>query len=284
MFYYDFEDDLMNFIGYIILGVLLFLLITYYKGKCDLTKIQVMIFSLIYLLFVAGISSRVGGYQFNEDIFMVIVVEAICQLIYISYFLEKNFFNKEDKYLSFYVVKIILAFFINQELINKVKDVFLSGDDFKIIIWLCIIVYLYQFFKGRESIHKTDKKETVISKESIALSFTKLKLIYGENIASDRKLVIYAIMIFNHYKRPKVFRIIDSISFKITNKPRKLGIMQVMSKKYINDYESIDIVSKKIDKLYEKNKDDIKVINLYDKSNGKEIQYIYEEVRKFCKL
>lgn len=243
-----------------------------------------MIFSFIYLLVIAGLFLRFGQSSFNENIFMIIVVEVICQLIYISYFLDKNFFNKEDKYVSFYIFKIILAFFINKELISKVKDVFLSGEDLKIVIWLLIIVYLYQFLKGREISFKTSKENDSISRENIVLSFTKLRLLFGDNIDGDRKLVLYAIMIFQNYNRPKAFRVIDNILFKINQKPRKLGIMQVMSKKFINDYESIEIVSKKVDKLYDKNKDDIKVINLYDKNNGKEIALIYEEIKKFCKL
>lgn len=274
----------LNFIGYIILGILLFLLILYGKEKYELTKSQVMIFSFVYLLVVAGVFSRFGQYAFNENIFMIIVVETICQLIYVSYFLDQNFFNKEDKYVSFYIFKIILSFLINKELIIQVKDVFLSGEDLKLVVWLLIIVYLYQFFKEREISIKSSKEEKNISRERIVLSFTKLKLSFEDSIDSDRKLVLYAIMIFQNYQRPKVFRVIDNILFKINNKSRKLGIMQVMSKKFINDYESIEIVSKKIDKLYEKHKDDIKVIHLYDKNNGKEIGYIYEEIKKFCKL
>ena len=278
----------MIWIGYAILGIMLFIFLTYGEKKYQFRKRENFIFSIIYLLVLAGIFSRFGVYSFNDNIFMIVVSELFCQLIYISYFLEKDFFNKEDKYLMFYIGKIVVAFLINQELINKVSDVFLSGEDLKIIIWLVIIVYLYQFFGVRDNINSTSiKKDISISKENIVMSFAKLKLIYGEDISfsdEDRKLVIYAIMIFNNYKRPKVFRKIDNILFKIDNKPRKLGIMQIMSKKYINDYESISSACKKIEKLYSKSNDSFEVINLYDKDNAKDIGYIYEELKKFCKL
>ncbi len=272
---------------YVVLGILLFGLVTYGVEKYNFTKSQNIILSMIYLLIIAGIFSRIGIADFNENIFMIIVFELFCQLIYISYFLEKDFFNKEEKYLTFYIFKIILAFIINQELINKVNDVFLSGEDLKIIVWLLIIVYLYQLFKDKETNNSIVKKDTVISRENIVVSFAKLKLIYDDDIAIEKeskKLVLYAIMIFNNYKRPKLFRKFDDILFRFNNKPRKLGIMQVISKKYINDYESIDIVSKKIEKLYEKKNKDIDVINSYDKDNCKEICNIYEELKKFCKF
>ena len=60
--------------------------------------------------------------------------------------------------------------------------------------------------------------------------------------------------------------------------------MQVMSKKYINDYESIVSVCKKIDKLWGKNGKAIDVINSYDKDNSKDIGYIYNYLKEFCKL
>lgn len=276
----------MVWIGYAILGIVLFIFLTYGERKYQFGKRENFVFSIIYLLVVAGIFSRFGVYSFNDNIFMTFVSELFCQLIYISYFLEKEFFNKEDKYLMFYIGKIIVAFLINQELINKVSDVFLSGEDLKIIIWLVIIVYLYQFFKARDNINSTSVKKE-ISKENIVMSFAKLKLIYGEDISisdEDRKLVIYAIMILNNYKRPKIFRKLDNILFKIDNKPRELGIMQIMSKKYINDYESISSACKKIEKLYSKSNNSLEVINLYDKDNAKDIGYIYEELKKFCKL
>lgn len=276
----------MIWVGYIIFGVVLFVLDLFFSNKYKLSKREKIVFTLIYLLIVAGCFSRLGLVKFNEDIFMITVVELFCQLFYINYFLEKDFFNKTDKYFSFYVIKIILAFLINQELINNVSDVFLSGEDLKIIIWLLVIVYLYQFFKDRETF-KISKEENSISKESIVLSFAKLKLKYGEDISvsdENHKLVVYSIMIFNNYMRPSVFRKIDSILFKISNKPRKLGIMQIMSKKYINDYESIVMACKRIEKLYLKSKDDIEVINLYDKEYCKEIVLIYDELKKFCKL
>lgn len=278
----------MVWIGYAILGIVLFIFLTYGERKYQFGKRENFVFSIIYLLVVAGIFSRFGVYSFNDNIFMIFISELFCQLIYISYFLEKDFFNKEDRYLIFYIGKIVVAFLINQELVNKVSDVFLSGEELKIIIWLVIIVYLYQLFKVRDNINSTSvKKDISISKENVVMSFAKLKLIYGEDISisdEDRKLVIYAIMIFNNYKRPKIFRKLDNILFKIDNKPRKLGIMQIMSKKYLNDYDSISSACKKVEKLYSKSNNSLEIINLYDKDNAKDIVYIYEELKKFRKL
>lgn len=275
----------MIFVGYIIFGVILFILDLFLSSKYKFNKREKVIFTVLYILVISGIFSRMRLINFNKDIFLIVVVELFCQLFYSNYILEKDVFNKNDNFFSFYFIKIILVFFINRELINKVKDVFLSGDDLKTIIWLLVIVYIYQFFKDRDVPLKSDEKN--ISKESIVLAFARLKLKYEEDISlndDNQKLVVYSIMIFNNYMRSKLFRKLDSIIFRINNKPRKLGIMQIMTKKYINDYESIVMACKKIDKLYVKNKNDLDVIALYDKDHSKDICLIYNELKKFCKL
>ena len=276
----------MSWIVYIIFGILLFFLLVICGRKYNFTKINNIIFTIIYLLIISGIFIRCGFNSINENIFMIGVVELFCQLIYISYILDKDFFNKNDKYFSFYIIKIVLLFILNKELINKVSDVFLSGNDLKIIVWLLVIVYLYQFFKGRD-IKIAYKSDDNISRENIIMSYAKLKLKYDEDVVisgDNKKLVIYSIMIFNNYNKPSFFRKIDSVLFKFDNKPRKLGIMQIKSKKYINDYESIVSAVKKVEKLYEKTKKDNEVISLYDKENSKDIIYIYDELKKFCKI
>lgn len=275
----------MIFVGYIIFGVILFILDLFLSSKYKFNRREKVIFTILYVLCISGVFSRMGLINFNKDIFLIVVVELFCQLFYSNYILEKDVFNKNDNFFSFYFIKIILVFFINRELINKVKDVFLSGDDLKTIIWLLVIVYIYQFFKDRDVTLKSDEKN--ISKESIVLSFARLKLKYEDDISlndDNQKLVVYSIMIFNNYMRTRLFRKLDNIIFRINNKPRKLGIMQIMTKKYINDYESIVMACKKIDKLYVKNKNDLEVIALYDKDHSKEIGLIYNELKKFCKL
>ena len=275
----------MIFVGYIIFGVILFILDLFLSSKYKFNRREKVIFTILYILVISGVFSRMRLINFNKDIFLIVVVEFFCQLFYSNYILEKDVFNKNDNFFSFYFIKIILVFFINRELINKVKDVFLSGDDLKTIIWLLVIVYIYQFFKDRDVTLKSDEKN--ISKESIVLSFARLKLKYEDDISlndDNQKLVVYSIMIFNNYMRTRLFRKLDNIIFRINNKPRKLGIMQIMTKKYINDYESIVMACKKIDKLYVKNKNDLEVIALYDKDHSKEIGLIYNELKKFCKL
>lgn len=278
-------------IGYLLIGLILFLVINFLKERYNFTRIEGLIFSIIFTLIIAGFCSRLGFNKFNDNIFLVLVFKFILELIYDIYFLEEDYFNREDSNVKWAVLEIILMFILNQELINKVDDVFLSGENLKMIVWLFIVGYVYNFYKNNKSIIVgVNSTEKSISREKIVVSYAKLKLNYDEDIVvkSDKtRLIIYTIMIFNNYKRPAFLRRIDNIIFKVKGTSRKLGIMQVKSKKFITDLDSINIVIKKMLKLEEKykGKDNYKeILTGYDKENSEKLIYIYDVLKKFCNL
>lgn len=278
-------------IGYLLIGLILFLVINFLKERYNFTRIEGLIFSIIFTLIIAGFCSRLGFNKFNDNIFLVLVFKFILELIYDIYFLEEDYFNREDSNVKWAVLEIVLMFILNQELINKVDDVFLSGENLKMIVWLFIVGYVYNFYKNNKSIiADVNSTEKSISREKIVVSYAKLKLNYDEDIVvkSDKtRLIIYTIMIFNNYKRSAFLRRIDNIVFKVKGTSRKLGIMQVKSKKFITDLDSINIVIKKILKLEEKykGKDNYKeILTGYDKENSEKLIYIHDVLKKFCNL
>ena len=285
--------SLVTWIFYFVFGFLVFLGINLLKERYSFTKIQSLVFSLFFVLIVAGVSARIGLNNFNENIFLILVFKFIIELFYNMYFLENDFFNKEDSNVKWAIIEIVLMFILNQELINKVNDVFLSGENLKIIVWLFVLGYIYNFYKNCSLVNKTiTKEEKIISKESIVVSFARCRLDYGEDVKlknEKNKLIVYAIMILNNYERPKILRKFDNAIFKINGAPKKLGIMQVSSKKFITDSESIELVCKKSDKIGEKVKDNKKdsykdIFMSYDKKNSDKLIYIYEELKKFSVL
>ena len=80
--------------------------------------------------------------------------------------------------------------------------------------------------------------------------------------------------------------------FKINNTNKKLGIMQIKSKKLIGDIDSIKIVCKKIETIYNKKsnlknkKEDIGlfVLNGYYKKLNDNTKFIYEVLKEFNNL
>lgn len=281
---------LLGWFFYFILSFLFFILIISINHKYQLTKIEKMIVSIFLLLFVAGMMKRFL-FSHTEQIFFIFVFMFFIDLIYHSYFLERDFFDKEEQNVYYYSILVIIGFILNQELINRVDQVFLSGEDFRIIIWFLLFLFFYSFFKNRNILQSSiSKSKQLISREMVLVQYVKLKDQYFDDLHCEEKEMsnlLLAIMIFENHRRGKILRKMDYLSFRLNGGKKKLGIMQVESKQFITDQESIEIVYKKLNKLYHK---DIKtkkkmkfedVIEKYSGENASEIHAIFDIIRKF---
>lgn len=283
---------MINCILYLIFAAVLFVLLDTFDKKYSFTNSQKIIFRLIYLIILAGIFSYLGIGKVNKNIFMIIVVEFIFRMIYTLYFLGEDFFRNEDQNLYKFFITLFSSIIVNQYFINELDSVFLTASELKVIVWLFIIICIYKFInKNERTITEGSSQNKSISTKAIVVNYAKLKLEYWDDINLSNKnllTILYSIMIYQNYRRPRFLREFDNLLFKINGGKRRLGIMQVMSKKYISDLDSIDIVSKKLDKLFTKYKDDKncydKVLEAYDKDNFLEINNIYKELGKFIDL
>lgn len=274
---------IISWIYYLIIGLILFLIISFLQKKYSLTKLEQFIITNILLIVICGISNKLL-INYNSDIFLSLAFLMLIDIIYQGYFLGRDFFDKEEANLKYYILLIIIGFLINQEFINRVNEVFLTGEDFRIIIWFLVIIYIYQFVKNKDIFSYKVQEKHFLSEEGILIQYTKLKYRYPTTYENDKlKKVLYSIMLYENHRRGKILRYFDNLKYRITGNPRKLGIMQVESKKFITDRESIDIVYKKLDKLYNKKnskKSLSDLIKSYDKVAAEDIMYIYNIIEK----
>ena len=92
---------LLGWIIYLLLGLFYFSIITFINSKYSITKVQKMIFSIILLMITAGIGFNYA-FKYIDNIFLSFVFLMIFDIIYVSYFLEKDFFDKEEKNIYYY--------------------------------------------------------------------------------------------------------------------------------------------------------------------------------------
>ena len=234
-------------ITYILFGIFLFIILNFLNKKYNLTLIEYISFSLIFMFLVASIYSK------SSNIYLIIIFEFIANIAYTTYLKEENFF-KYKKTIIMYIILIILGFIINQEVINK-NNILLDSKDIKLIIWLLIILFLYNFSKTNEIKYSSDKfeeeKTSINDNEYIITNYAKLKNKYKDVIKINKSLtnIVYAGMIYLNYLRPNFLRKIDYFKFKLNGKKRKLGIMQIESIKMIDDVESIETSITSIEKI-----------------------------------
>ena len=147
----------------------------------------------------------------------------------------------------YWISSIGLSIYV-YKLIDEVDKILPNPASLRDEIWILIILFLYSTFNkvtfGRTGTLK--RKEKYLNK-----TYTHLKSKYDKTISEECSnyffiQVVYAIMIYENFNRPKIVRWIENIHFLITKKPHTLGIMQVTSSKWINDEQSIPLAINKI--------------------------------------
>ena len=278
----------MGFFGwilYIFCGVLFYFAIEFINNKITLGKVDKIVFLNVFNIIVSGLLFRYS-IRYTDNIFLVFVFVMLTDIIYNTYIVDRDFFDNDSGGIYYYIGLVITGFIINQEFINKVNNVFLSGNEFRLVLWLLIIVYFYNLFKNEKIFHRKEsngKKDMRVN--NILNNYAKFKYTYYDDCDHDNKVIsniLYAIMIYEDNNKNKVRRNIDNFMFKINGKKNKLGIMQVESKKFISDSESIDIAYKKVLKIYNstKTKDINKLFDKYYGYNNEDVKYIYEIIKK----
>ncbi len=279
---------LFGWIFYIVMGVICFFLTLFLEKKYSLSLREKLVFSLIFLLIVSGFCYR---YVINitGDIFLIFVFTFVTDILYTSYFLDTDFFDKEESRTHYYVILIFLGFLMNQEFINRVTQVFLTGEDFRIIIWAFVFLFFYHFLDTKRVIKSKKHDRKFMSRNHVLEEYAKLKYrYYDECDSKDRDFsnLLYAIMIYQNHKRNKNLRKIDYFLFRINGGNKPLGIMQVKTDKYISDSESIQIIRKELEKMRYKGSKSKKVdieeiIKDYSLEDASSIQYIFDIIKKF---
>lgn len=282
---------LLGWIFYIITGIGMFFIIGVIDKKYNITKLQKLVFSILLMMIVSGVCFRFA-INYTDNIFITLIFLMVTDIIYNSYFIERDFFNKDDKNMIYYTVLVIIGFIVNQEFINDVNAVFLTGEDLRIVLWFLGIIFIYNFCREKDIFNSVDNvKNKMISVDSVLVSYAKLKhKYYNDCNFSDKNInnIIFAIMIYYNNKRSKILRDYDYFMFRLNGNSRKLSIMQIDSRKFITDKEGIDIVYNKLDKLYtklntgkKKSFDYNLIIDKYMDKDSEYVKYIYEIISKF---
>ena len=276
----------MYILIYIIVGFLFFLFETFLNKKKYSNK-KVYFLSLLFYLISAGLLFKLFNDKFIKYYFLVVVFKFIFELFYKSYFLEDYFF-KDFSILKKFIIELIIGIFINFEIFNKVDDIFLSGESLLFIIWFIIILIIYHYLSNnnKEELKKS-RKEYKLDKDKIVYKYTKLKILFNDNINFRSKydnLLVYSILIFNDFNRPKFLRNIDNIKYRFNGRENLFGIGQIKSKFIISDEESISLLKKEIKSIKSNNKkkNTSDILKVYNKENYKYINDIYNELVKFC--
>lgn len=282
--------DILCLITYSAIGFIEFLILYLLRSKYKINRLSNTVFSILIFLVFATLFNVTKADVLNKNLFMVFIFKFIYEFIYSTYILEEDFFNKSDSNILYYSFLILFGLFLNNAYINKVEKVFLTGEDIRLITWILLIIFIYKFIQDEKVLEKTYHTERLVDESNVLTMFTKLRKKYLNDIKVkdlELELAVYSVMIFNNSKRSALLRSIDNILFKINGHKRKLGIMQVESNHFINDYESIEIVIRDLKKLIgKKNGSGVyeAALSKYIGENNLEVLEIYNTLKNFFKI
>lgn len=282
---------------YFMFAIILFYILNYFDNNNKNRNIIHIILPAIYIIILSALIKSVDLENWNNFLFIVPIFELIIRLFYVKSILHQESLVNNNYYLKIYSLTILLSYFVNSIFITKVENVLPTAEEMRTGIWFLIIVFCYSIMKENIKVDITKDKSTFIEKkqEYTVVSYARFKNLYKDIIETEhRELIpaIYAIMIYENYRRPLFFRKLDKLKFHLKPKTMKMGIMQVQSKKEIDDEKSIELVTKVLEKYLLKQQSTKKISNdnikdliktYYGKEDSRDIIDIYNKIIEFNK-
>ena len=287
--------EVYTLIFYLVESMLLFIILNRTLKATEKIAHYVII-SSIYILVVSGVNTLFHVSNNNDSVFIILLFEMLLRICYTSLIEENNFFHLDN--IKRYIITFLVVFGLNSYFISKVSTVFLSLEQTKVLVWLLIAFYVIDVIKTREKImpiknmnvNKKKKIKEMERKENIVIQYAKLKNKYSSFVKTNCKELIpliYAIMLYENRNKPEIFRKVDYYLYKFDGKGRKYGIMQIYSKYYVDDENSISIAIRRLEKLWYKYKNyqykERRILKDYYKKDNiiNDILFIMNEIKRF---
>ena len=174
--------SLFTLIAYCVLGLLSFVVLYLLRSKYKISRLNNTVFSILMFLIYASILDYLKLDYMNSNLFIVFIFQFIFDFIYTTYVLEEDFFNKREANTLYYFILIIMGLLLNNHYINKVQDVFLSGEDIRLLVWGFLFIFIYKFIKEENIFEKNYSTSKLLDEGNIITMFTRLRRRYLDDI------------------------------------------------------------------------------------------------------
>ncbi len=246
--------SLVTIFIYLIFAILLFFILNYFDKAEKENNIIHAVIPIVYEIVLAGLFTSESAYEIKQNLFLIVIFELVIRLYYIKNILKREDLMNPSFYFQIYGISIVGSYIANVYFISEVSSVFPTAEEMRVGIWLLIIIFLYMTAKKHIRIQYKEQVSTFADRkqEYILVQYTRFKNMYQKNIKVKNKSiypVVYAIMIYENYKRPIFFRKLDYITHRLTGREKKMGIMQIASSTEMDDATSIKMTVKKLEKL-----------------------------------
>lgn len=279
--------NLMTLVLQIVLTIPLTIILNYFSSK-ENRRLNQLIIPSIYIIIVAALLPIV-----KENIFLIVIFEIFIRNFYITNITNRDTEISNIMFIIENLLSITLSLFTYNYFIGAVDSVIPNPEDIKPFIWFLIILYISSLYKmsTKDKTKVIKAKSIVRKKEQVIMQYAKFKNIYSNIVKSKNQIInnlTYAIMIYNNYKNPKIYRDINTYIGAVTKKETAYGIMQVKSYTRLSDEESIKLTIEEFEKTLKNTKltetsQLEKLLKNYKQEEQTEILSIYDTIIEFSK-
>lgn len=279
--------NLMTLIIQIILTIPLTIILNYFQNK-DNRRINQILIPTIYIIIISALLPIV-----KENIFLIVIFEIFIRNFYITNVTNRNNEISNIMFIIESIVSVALSLLTYNYFISQIDTVIPDPETIKGFVWFLIILYATSLYKMCSQDKKVKEKSNKIirKQEQIIMQYAKYKNKYASIVKSKLDIInniTYAIMIYNNYKTPKIYRNIKEYIGAVTKKETPYGIMQIKSYTHLTDEESIKTTINDFEHMLKntklKEEEQIaKMLKKYDEETSSDIKNIYNSITAFQK-
>ena len=199
---------------------------------------------VIYMILVAALFQKFGANSLIYCIYWLVIDYWILRFLFVVVRGRLYLLNWKEQ-IVYWISSIGLAFAV-YSLFDKV-DLLPSSTSMIEELWLVIILFIYSVLNKISPSQKRIAKriDTYIEKKYCRFH-SKYEYLLG-GTSDFQKAILYSIMIYEDFNRPKVARLSERVLYRHSNKKHTYGIMQIMSDHIISDEDSIVLAKQRIE-------------------------------------
>jgi hypothetical protein len=196
----------------------------------------------VFILILSSLLYAVQLDRFVQNIYLVTLYYVFFRAAF-NIAVNRSALINWNKQLLYSASIVGLAYLLYKKVVITKSNLLPDFNNIANELWIIILIFIYSIVNNMQVSDSGKKKRT---DRFINLQFSKLNRKFGpliSQITSNARLrqLAIAIIIYESFNRPFLFRIIEYISYILSRKPHTLGIMQVRTNKLISDKESVTL-------------------------------------------
>jgi len=233
----------------------------------------------IFISILSIILYKIERASFINNIWMIALWYIIINTL-ILLLLNRWVFIKKFLYILIQGSALFVSYIFYEFSLKRGTEFILpESGGFRTEIWFIIILYFYnlltEYKENRDSGYGDEReKQDNLYQRVIKKKFNRFRKKYGHLLSPEflenqiLNNIFFSIMIYEDINRPKLVRWTEKVLFKF-NLAKSTGIMQVQSKRFLSNEESIKEAQKIIFKIYS---------DYMEKTDEPENMYLYDLV------